>query len=80
VTRLSRTRYYLPVKPQRTDFSQPARVTAVNRLQLEVLEPDSDVHALVVDRCVSVTPLSLDLTSRVSLKELAEKLGKTAGI
>jgi 5'-nucleotidase len=79
LTRLSRTRYYLPVKPQRTDFSQPARVTAINRLQLEVLEPDSDVHALVVDRCVSVTPLSLDLTSRVSLDELAERLGKTEG-
>jgi 5'-nucleotidase len=36
----------------------------------ERLEPDSDVHALVVDEVVSVTPLSLDLTSRVSLEEL----------
>jgi len=77
MTRLSRTRYYLPVKPQRADLSAPGRITAHNRLELEILEPDSDVYALVVDRCVAVTPLSLDLTSRVSLSELTERLGKT---
>ncbi|MDW8325219.1 MAG: 5'/3'-nucleotidase SurE [Anaerolineales bacterium] len=79
LTRLSRTRYYLPVKPQRSDLLQPGQITAINRLEPERLEPDSDVYALVVDRCVAVTPLSLDLTSRVSLKELAERLGKVEG-
>lgn len=29
-------------------------------------EPGSDIHTLLVDRMISVTPLSLDLTSRVS--------------
>lgn len=79
LTRLSRTRYYLPVKPQRSDLSEPGQVTAINRLEPDRLEPDSDVYALVVDRCVAVTPLSLDLTSRVSLNELAESLGKIEG-
>ena len=34
------------------------------------LEPDSDVHAIAVDRVVAVTPLTLDLTSRVELAAL----------
>jgi len=39
------------------------------------LELDSDVHALVIVRVVSVTPISLDLTSRVLLSELQALLG-----
>ncbi len=31
----------------------------------EQTEPDSDIYALAVDRVISVTPLSLDLTARV---------------
>jgi 5'-nucleotidase len=34
------------------------------------LEADSDIRAVLVDRIVSVTPLSLDLTSRVAFDEL----------
>lgn len=34
------------------------------------LERDSDVHALAVERVVAVTPLSLDLSSRVDLQQL----------
>ena len=39
-------------------------------VDLSTLEPDSDIHALFVDRVVAVTPLSLDLTSRTSFEEL----------
>jgi 5'-nucleotidase len=38
-------------------------------LDEDAVEPDSDVQALAVDRVVSVTPLSLDLTSRIELRE-----------
>ena len=34
------------------------------------LEGGSDIHAILQERVVSVTPLSLDLTSRVSLEDL----------
>lgn len=74
MTRLSRTRYYIPVKPQRTDLSQPGRLQAENRLEPDRLEPDSDVKVLVVDGEVAVTPLSLDLTSRVSLGVVGQLL------
>jgi 5'-nucleotidase len=38
------------------------------------LEPDSDIYALVVDRVVAVTPLSLDLTSRADPGEIVRVL------
>jgi len=34
------------------------------------LEPDSDIHALRIDRVVSVSPISLDMTARVALEQL----------
>ncbi len=36
----------------------------------ELTEPDSDIYALAVDRVVAVTPLSIDLTSRVDPSEI----------
>lgn len=35
------------------------------------IEPNSDIYAVLIDRIVSVSPLSLDLTARVSQKEIA---------
>lgn len=41
----------------------------------ETLERDSDIYAVRVDRVVSVTPLTYDLTARVNLKAFGETLG-----
>jgi 5'-nucleotidase len=40
----------------------------------ESLERESDIYALLVDRVVSVTPLSYDLTARISLAALSKQL------
>jgi 5'/3'-nucleotidase len=45
----------------------------------ESLNKDSDVYAFLVDRVVSVTPLSLDFTSRTDLGKLAEYMGNDHG-
>ncbi|MBI3241482.1 MAG: 5'/3'-nucleotidase SurE [Chloroflexi bacterium] len=66
VTRLSRQRYYLPIKPQRENLTDPRKVDYHRRLDSEP-EPDSDVAAIASGKFVSVTPLSLDLTSRIDL-------------
>lgn len=76
ITRLSRTRYYLPQKPNRVQLRDKATLAYKQVLERELLEVDSDVHVLLVDRKVSVTPLSLDLTSRVDLRELGGLLHK----
>ncbi len=75
VTRQSMQRYFEPVRPQRGDWSQPGTVGYKRSDEVLNSEPGSDVHALVVKRQVSVTPLSLDLTSRVDL-DLLERLIK----
>lgn len=75
VTRLSRTRYFLPTKPERKHFAEKGNVGYQATVEHELLEPDSDVRALV-DGVVSVTPLSLDMTSRVDLGELARLLAQ----
>jgi len=74
VTRLSRAKYYIPVSPRRTRLDQPGSVGYQVIPNLEGLEPDSDVYAIRVNRKVSVTPLSLDMTSRVNLAELERLL------
>jgi broad specificity polyphosphatase/5'/3'-nucleotidase SurE len=51
------------------------RVDFEIRFDQDLLEPDSDVFAVRVAREVSVTPLSLDMTSRVDLEELGRRLG-----
>ncbi len=70
VTRLSRQRYYQPLKPARARLDDSAPVDYGREVDLKEVEPDSDVGALMAG-VVSVTPLSLDLTSRVNLGELA---------
>jgi broad specificity polyphosphatase/5'/3'-nucleotidase SurE len=71
-----RTRYYQPVNPGRKSFSTPSQIPF--RIELENLkeETDSDVYALHVERKVSVTPLSLDLTARADFSEVDAALRK----
>ena len=69
VTRLSRTRYYLPQKPARANLGDKTNISYRREVEPDRVEPDSDVRALV-DGVVSVTPLSLDITSRVDLATL----------
>ena len=63
LTRISRTRYYLPKKPARENLIDEAKLRYDRQLEPDRIEPDSDVKALV-DGVVAVTPMSLDLTSR----------------
>ncbi|MCC7129412.1 MAG: 5'/3'-nucleotidase SurE [Anaerolineae bacterium] len=74
VTRLSRLRYYEPMPPERRDWSKPARVGYQITPQLDQEDALTDVYAVGARGWVSVTPLSLDLTSRVELAALDELL------
>jgi len=67
ITRLSRKRDYRPTRPRRASWSEPGTVGYTQGDPPESHPPDSDVYVVRVLRQVSVTPLSLDLTSRVDL-------------
>ena len=74
ITRVSRLPYFDPVKPQRESWKEPAIMGYTLGNGIERDSPDTDSYALRVKKVVSVSPLSLDLTSRVNLKELEAKL------
>jgi 5'-nucleotidase len=69
ITRLARTRYYDHFVKRNGGWEDPAEFSA-HRLVPASLPKDSDVYTTIVDKLISVTPLSLDLTSRMELKEL----------
>jgi 5'-nucleotidase len=79
VTRMARQRYYLPVPPKRKSWDEPAVVDYREAAILEGEEQDSDVYILRVKRFVSVTPLSLDLTSRTDFGSLDQLLRSETG-
>jgi len=70
ITRLSRNRYYDPVQPDRESWDVPGLVGYRLSDDLSEESSDTDVYALRIARVVSVTPLSLDFTSRVDFKNL----------
>jgi 5'-nucleotidase len=74
LTRVSRCTYYRAVPPVRSDLSQPGRLGYEARWDPRQVEPDSDIHALAVERVVSVSPMSLDLTSRADLRAVEARL------
>lgn len=76
VTRLGKQAYFVPF------LKQPEKAGAIPRIDAsrnphpsDLGDPTTDVHVLLRQKMVSVTPLSLDLTSRVNLEELQRSFG-----
>jgi 5'-nucleotidase len=78
VTRLSRVRYFVPIAPARERLEQPAGIGYRVEYADGEVEKDSDIYALQTLREVAVTPLSIDLTSRVALPGLETELRRLA--
>ena len=70
LTRVSRQRYYEPIAPERASWDSPAVMMYREAALLEREAEDTDVYVLRKKRMVSLSPLSLDLTSRVDFAEL----------
>lgn len=79
VSRLATIPYFEPICPERESMDQPVKLDyrAIN--DPSVSPPDTDVYVLRVARKVSVTPISLDMTSRVKIEDLEQYLrGKSS--
>jgi 5'-nucleotidase len=73
LTRVSRRSYYVPApRPERS--AADGRIPYRPLEDFRHVEPGSDLWALGVDRVVSVSPLSLDITSRVAMDDLDRHL------
>lgn len=74
MTRLSRRRVYWPTRPERANIGDTGKLGYKYQADPSQAEPDSDVYALLHDKVVSVTPISLDMTSRTDLFRLRQIL------
>lgn len=70
VTRLSRRRVYWPTRPERISLHGNGKLGYHFNMDPAKAEPDSDVYAVLHDKVISVTPISLDMTSRTDMFRL----------
>lgn len=76
ITRVARQGYYEPLAPQRQSWGQSAHLGYKEAAVLDGEDEDSDVVVLRKLHRVTVTPISLDMTSRVDLAALDHLLRK----
>ena len=69
VTQISRVRLFEAIPPQRDNWLEPATFGYRFAKDWASTKPGSDIHAIRINKQVSVTPLSLDMTSRIHLKD-----------
>ncbi|MDQ7036515.1 MAG: 5'/3'-nucleotidase SurE [Anaerolineae bacterium] len=74
MTRVSRRRVYWPTRPERTSLKGTGKLGYHFKADPSNAEPDSDVYALMHDKVVAVTPMSLDMTSRTDMFRLRQIL------
>jgi 5'-nucleotidase len=72
VGRISRQRYYQASSSGRLSLEEQKEITYRIHVQHDGLEPDTDIHLLLIDKVVAVVPMTIDLTARISLNELAQ--------
>ncbi len=80
VTRLSRRRVYWPTRPERIALHDVGRLGYRFDYDPSKAEPDSDVYCVLHEKQVSVTPISLDMTSRTDLFRLRQLIEGEAQI
>ncbi len=73
-TRLSTKRFYTPIAPKDITTAGTTGIGYDIAPDFDQSPPGTDSHAVINQRAVSVTPLSLDLTSRVDLEKLQDIL------
>lgn len=69
-TRVSKQRYFYPIIGQRPSLDDVVRLNFEARIDPDTLEPDSDIRAVAIDKVISVSPLSNDLTARSEMSSV----------
>ncbi len=66
----SRQNYFEFLKPEKRDFSKAYALQTVRKVKKDSLEKNSDIYAVYVERIISVTPLSINMTAQEAILEL----------
>ena len=78
LTRQSRQPYYISRPTNRDHPDDPIIMDYETFVDVGAVEPDSDVYAFAVDRVISVTPLSVNLTARIAFPDFDSRLRQDA--
>ena len=73
---MSLDRYYIATPGKRTDWDQPHKLGFYARTDHENFTPGTDTYVTLVERKVSVTPLSLDMTAGVSFEQMRDQINR----
>ena len=76
MSRLSRHRYYEPFLAKRESWDIPGIISYRHDNNLENEQEDTDVFVLRNKKMIAVTPIDLDMTARVDLKDFENHLRK----
>jgi 5'-nucleotidase len=78
ITRLGRHRYYMPQLERKGEWNEPGRI-GFKRVTIQPGDSptDTDIYVINIEKKVSVTPLSLDTTSRVRFDDFDQYLRGT---
>ena len=71
----SRQRYYTQLRPKTRLMTDPVRLKVAVVVDEDLLEPDSDICAVVKDRVVSVTPLTWSMTAHTTWQPATQSPG-----
>jgi 5'-nucleotidase len=74
ITRISRHRVYWPTRPERVALNDIGRMGYHFDADASKAEPNSDVYTVLHEGLVSVTPMSLDMTSRTDMFRLEQMI------
>lgn len=77
LTRISRQQYYVAIPRRKLSPDSDEEVDYEIRVDPHTLEPDSDIQALAVDGVVAVSPLSIDLSSRVDRQDTETRMRRS---
>jgi len=69
---ISRQRYFEGVKTNRQRLDEPATIDYQIVVNYDKLEPNSDIHTMLVKKEVSVVPMTIDLTAKVALENVSK--------
>ncbi|MBE2184593.1 MAG: 5'/3'-nucleotidase SurE [Anaerolineae bacterium] len=80
VTRISRHRVYWPTRPERVALGDIGRIGYHYEGDPSKAEPNSDVYVVLHEKLVSVTPMSLDMTSRTDMFRLDQAIRSDSSV
>jgi 5'-nucleotidase len=74
MTHLGNHPYYKPIPDRQGPLEEPYVMGWENMLDPSGLDSSSDIYTVMVDRVISVTPLTIDMTARIDLSEFEKHL------